>query len=212
MINKSTIFAFAAGVLAFASLPQAQAATLLFHVTVDTAPLTTSPNGPFSLDFQLNDGSGSADGNNTATLSNFTFGGGAATGSPTYLGGVTGDISSSLTFSESNAFNEFFQGFTAGTSLAFDVAISRNTDAGITPDSFIFSILDSTLGAITTSGPAGQSVQFDITSPIIGVDAVQSFNGNGDYTGVNASVVPEPSANLLALASIFGVLTIRRRK
>jgi len=212
MINKSNTLALAASVLAFASLPQAQASTLLFHVTVDTTPLTTSANGPFSLDFQLNDGSGLADGNNTATVSNFTFGGGAATGSPNYLGGVIGDISSSLTLSETTAFNELFQGFTAGTSLAFDVAISGNTDAGITPDSFIFSILDSTLGAITTSGSAGQTVQLDITSPILGVDAVQSYNGTGAYTGVNVSVVPEPSTNLLALASIFGVLTIRRRK
>src|SRR5262249_21463960 len=52
-------------------LPTAQSAfaTLDTLITINTAPLIGHAAGPFSLDFELIDGSGTSDANNTVTLS-----------------------------------------------------------------------------------------------------------------------------------------------
>jgi len=73
-------------------------ATALFRVTVNTSSLIGSSSAPFALDFQFNNGS--ILNNNTVTVDNFQYDGGAAVGAPTLFGGVTGNIgrvSSSIT-------------------------------------------------------------------------------------------------------------------
>src|SRR5262249_14340620 len=80
--SMKTLFTTLAGVatlLVSASL--ASATPLSFQVNVNTAPLIplVGTSGPFYLDFQLNDGSGTLAGVNTATISSFSFGGGSAT-------------------------------------------------------------------------------------------------------------------------------------
>ena len=68
------------GVIGLSGVANHAQAQVVFHVSLDTSALTTLA-GPFSLDFQLNDGSGTGDANNTAILSHFTFGtGGSALG------------------------------------------------------------------------------------------------------------------------------------
>src|SRR5689334_16903130 len=70
-------------------------AQIAFHLSMDTSVLVGHPAAPFFLDFQLNDGSGANDANNTISLSNFTFGGGTAgPGGALLTGGATGDLSS----------------------------------------------------------------------------------------------------------------------
>jgi hypothetical protein len=127
-------------------------ADLIFSVSLNTAPLVGHPAGPFSLDFQLNDGSQSGDGNNTATLSQFTFGGGSASGSASLLGGATGDLTKTVSLTDSSAFNEFTQEFNPGSSLKFTLDITTNTDPGNPPDLFSFAILDSGGSEIPTKG------------------------------------------------------------
>src|SRR5689334_22890104 len=69
-----------------------------YQVTVDTSSLIADPGAPFALDFQLTGGNPLA---NSITVSNFNFGSGYATDNPlTFtLGGVTGDLSSTVTLS-----------------------------------------------------------------------------------------------------------------
>jgi hypothetical protein len=111
---------------------------------MNTAPLAGHTAGPFSLEFQLNDGSGTNDGNNTASLSNFLFNGGAAVGSPTLNGGASGNLTSGVTLTDNSFFNQFIQGFTAGSTLSFRLSLSTNVGSGGTPDQFSFAILDKT--------------------------------------------------------------------
>jgi PEP-CTERM motif len=172
-------------------------AQAFYHVNVTTASLIGNASGPFSLDFQLNDGSGSGDGNNTATLNNFTFGGGSALGSASLIGGATGNLTSGITLSESAAFNEFYQGFTPGTTLGFDVALSANLDAGLTPDLFGFAILDSNLANIPTTGFADSLLLITINGVTPTVQTGSSLNP----TGVVATV-PEPSTLALAVLGL----------
>ena len=71
-MKRMRVAHFVSGMLAVACLLMAPAAhALLFTIEVDTAPLIGHPAGPFSLEFQLNDGSGTSDGNNTALIGPF---------------------------------------------------------------------------------------------------------------------------------------------
>ncbi len=181
----------------------------LYHVSINTAALVGNASGPFSLDFQLN--SGDTLSNNTAVISSFTYGGGgAAFGAPSAFGGATGDLTlNSISLSDSSAFNEFYQSFTAGSTLDFDLNLSQNVDAGPTPDGFSFSILDSSLASIPTTGVGDTLLTMDINSA--GLPAIADGSGTGAFSGISVTAVPEPSAALLGvLACGLGVLRRRR--
>ena len=182
-------------------------ASLDFHVDVNTGVLIGNSSGPFSLDFQLNGGGPNA---NTATISNFTFGpGGSGTvGSENYFGNSAGSLGTSVMLTSGTIpFNEFFQGFTTGGMLGFDVSLTTNVN--LTPDAFSFAILDGNTFNITTNG-LGDSlllVNLDGTSP-----ALLAFAGTGDYAGIVVTTIPEPDIILLVLTSLAGLGLVRRRQ
>ena len=94
---------------------------------------------------------------NIVTLSNFSFGGGSAADPSTdpaffTLGGVTGDIRSTVIIGGTAPDNYLSQSFTPGSQLSFVIAYTNNqSDSGI-PDSFDFAILDSNGVEIPTQG------------------------------------------------------------
>jgi hypothetical protein len=190
-------------------------ADFIFTVTVDTAPLIGHPAGPFSLEFQLNDGSGTNDGNNTALLSDFDFHGGNPVGPPTLIGGASGDLGSNIVLADNDFLNEFFQEFTPGPLLTFTVDLSLNVDAGPQPDEFTFAILDCTLIEIPTLGPADSLVLVDVT----GNPVVQTFAGNpsrptgcgGEPVFIPAPTLDEPPSLPLAFAALFALAPAIRR-
>jgi len=196
-----------------------------YTVTLDTRSLASepAPPAPFSLEFQLNDGDGTV--NNTITLSNFNFGtGGSATGSPTTTGGASGNLSSTVTLTDSSFFNEFIQGFTPSSTdpLSFLFDLTTNEEP-ITPDSFSLAIFDSSGIGIPTSF-FDVFLQADITSPLIintyASDASLSPPGCPTCAAIeipsllvttDTSPVPEPSTIVL-LTSALSVMALRRRR
>ena len=128
-------------------------ANIIYNVDWNTSDPSFGnvPPGPLSLAFELADGSGTGDGNNSVTLGNFNFGGGGASGSALTSGSVTGDLASSVTFTDATPFNIFIQGFTPGSSLTFTIDMTTNVDSGGIPDVFLMSLLDSTLSPIPTT-------------------------------------------------------------
>ncbi len=190
-------------------------AALFYHATVDTSSLIGDPLAPFSLYFQFNDGEGTGDANNTILLSNFTYGGGSATGMATATGGASGDLTLGISITDSSAFNDIYQGFTPGSSLGFDITLTTAVDAGPFPDKFGFANLDSSLSNILTAGPGDQFITIDVDSPtsptVLTFGSSQSPFTILPPTVTELAAVPEPATALFGLACV-GVAAVRRRR
>lgn len=161
-------------------------AAALFTVSLDTSALVGDPAGPFALDFQLTDGSGGGDGNNTAVVSNFNFHG----------GNWAGPASVSLT--DNSFFTDFSQTFAAGSALSFNVSLTTAVDAGPTPDRFTFALLDKDGFEIPTLGFANEFVGVDLNS----ADPTIETYSSDPLAGINIPAptitpVPEPNSALL---------------
>lgn len=185
-----------------------------FTVSLDTSSLIGHAGGPYSLDFQLGDGSGTSDGNNTATLSGFNFGSGAATGAATTSGGASGSLTLGAALTDSGFSNELFQSFTPGSTLSFIVSLTGKADIGPNPDEFSFALLDGASADVPTTGSAGAFVIADITPQGI---TRQTFAGTGPYAAIAAPIigspVPEMSTRpVFALGLVAGLLGLCLRK
>jgi len=219
LMMRGLTIAGVSGLLAFT----ASAAAINYNINLNTAPLIAHAAGPFSLNFQLTDGSGTNDANNTVTLSGFQFGtGGSAVGSPTRVGGATGTLGSTVTLTDSAFLNSFTQQFTPGNRLSFMAQVTTNVDAGPQPDEFSFAILDRTGTELpTASSFFDVFVTIDIDSPTsptvwtFGSDATRIPAGGGPPITIGAAqvqAVPEPAAGLLLGCGLLLFSTLSRKK
>ncbi len=187
-----------------------RAATLNFHLDLNTASLIGNAAAPFALDLQFSQGNGLS---NTVTVSNFVFTLGAPVGSATTSGGASGGLGSSVVLVDSSPINDLYQVFSGTTTgLAFDVSTTLNASAG-TPNLFSVSILDKNLLPILTTSPgAGTPAETDY---LVGVpiDDASTFSSVRTYSStvtgsttpgvtVAASPVPEPSGLALLLTAL----------
>ena len=188
-------------------------------ITLATIPLVGNPGSPFSLDFQFTDGSGTSDGNNTLTLTNFNFGGGSA-GVPILIGAASGTVAGGFTLHDSSFFNDVTLPFTPGSTLSFTVTTTANVDAGGTPDLFTFGILDRNgFNIPTTAGSFFDvfvEISLDSTSPPVLTFASDTSRplSTGDATPrLSAPIAtPEPGGLLLLLGGAMALAGLRRWK
>ena len=164
------------------SAPMAFAGSI-FTFTFDTTPLLGHPAGPFSLNFQFNDGSFPNDANNSANLTLFDLGGGSLVGLGLLTGGVAGDLSSSVLFQDSSFLNMYTQGFNVGSALSFGIDMTTFLDSGDTPDQFSFAILDNTGTEIPTTalGILGSDV-------LVSIDIVPSLASSAGVRGLSSAI------------------------
>ena len=213
---RTPLLALAA--LTTAVLSSAASASVIVGVSLDTSSLEGMAGSPFVLDLQLNDGSGTNDANNTAVVTQLSFGTGSAVGSPT-VGGGAAVSAGTLTLSDSSFLNSFDQAFQPGSKLSFDLNLTTNVDAGPTPDEFSMSLFDAAGNMIPTSGLLSAFLVVDIDSS---APQIQTFAGIGDFAAIGAPIVgptapptgsaPEPgTVALLGLAGI-GLLRARRKR
>jgi hypothetical protein len=197
------------------------AGVITYDIGLNTVPLIGHVAGPFAIEFQLNDGSGTGDGNNTAFVSNIALDGGAAVGSPTVTGGGSGNAATSITLTDSSFFNQFIQEFTPGNRLNFRLVLSTNVDSGGIPDQFTFAVLDSTGVEIPTLSPFNVFVQIDIDSanPLVqtfGTDTTRVPGAGGGSIDISAPIatpfaeVPEPTSLLVLAPGLLLIGYLRR--
>ena len=207
-------------VCAFCAICRTAIADVIYNVTLDTTSLVGHPAGPFYVFAEFTDGNGIGDANNTATLSNFTFGGGSALGSPLLFGGASGSLETGVTIIDSSALGFFAEQFAPGLQLSFSLDLTLNNDSGGTPDRFTFFLLDSSQVPLPTLAPSGDyffGADIYSTGPVLdawGSDPSRAPSvGNpvsiGAPTTTLVSGVPEP-ATIYSVGGALAMLSVLR--
>lgn len=212
MINKKNLIWLIAGLMAlfFGAGRNAYADGISDTITVDTSGLPSTPGS--EIVFYLIDGSGTGDGNNTATLGSFGFGGGSAgtVDSVNTTGGVSGDMTSAITITDSSFTNVLAEYFMAGSSLSFLLNLTTNVDAGPTPDQFGFAILDPSGNPVPTSDPTGNDnlliINIDSSDP-----AVTTYSDSVTVTPAGPVSTPEPGTLLMLCSGMIALGLVRSR-
>jgi hypothetical protein len=194
----------------------ARANFITYQVNVDTSSL----NGTSGyLDYQFNPGgNGAAPG--SVTITNFSPVGNLNPNDPnnSVSGDVTGSLTgvpSPLTLNNDTAYNDYFESFTYGNSINFDVTLSGPAvgSSGAVGSSFAFSLYDST-GTIPllTTDPNGSVLTINVNTD--GSTSVETFpqsGTNGTPAGSAVSTTPEPSSAVLFVSALPAALVFWRR-
>jgi hypothetical protein len=204
--------------LAVLSLAPFASADTLYNISLNTAPL--AGNGPFALDFQFLDGSGLPIdlNNNTVKLTAFAFGvGGSALGGGTANNGASGSLTTGITLNDSAFFNEYFENFTPGSVLSFQLDTTNAADPGGTPDLFTFAILDSSGDELPTTGPSSEFLDVSLGGGATpDVATFGSAPGSGFVLHAPVvqpeSPVPEPPTIVPLLVAALGLGTLKWRR
>jgi hypothetical protein len=177
-------------------------ADLSFQATVDTTPLAGVSG---YMAFDLLGGNPLQD--NVATITSFATAGTLGV-APSPSGDVTGSLPPGpLVETADQFFNEWLQPITFGSGLTtFELDVTTSYVSASTPDSFSFTLLDTSFSPFASSDPTGADRLFAIdlvggaTAPVI---FTSSF-ATATVTSA-ASAVPEP--NLVLFACIgFGLM------
>ena len=217
MADKKTFraIALALTVLPLVALPAAGAS---FTVSLVTSPLS----GTDILAFGLTDGDGVT--NNVVTLADFDFGGGSAvpgTADCTTIGdpgsGCIGDLASSVTLEDLTGTAFFFQEFSPGSLLSFNLTTTNNFAGGPTPDGFAMYVCDDATFASCYSDDANTlallvlALNGDPLSPTSFILTGATAQGLDAPTVTALAAVPEPATLILLVAGVAGVLRRRKR-
>ena len=126
-------------------------------------------------------------------------------------GNASGSLPGDLQFNNGAGFNDYFQAFTFGSSVSFDIALdgpALDSPAGYGSGStFAFSIFsdtDGTMPALTSDMVNGYALTVDINP-----DGSTTLR---NYTSSPTAVTPEmPTGALVTTASVLACLLKRRR-
>ncbi len=187
------------------------ASPIAYGVTINTSPISGTVG---SLDFNFNPGPFVTQ---SASLQILSFGSnGILAGSPSFMGDVSGTLPSTLTFDNGSGFNDYFEGFTFGTALAFSVslygpALSSPDGVSTSGSAFVFSMFSDPAGTtpvLTTDTTDGFAFKVDVN--LDGTATLSNFSSESSINTVSA--VPEPNSfALVALAVAIFRLSARVR-
>jgi hypothetical protein len=209
MKNSFLLIVAVAALLFTFGAPASFATGISLNVSINTSGLPTTPGS--EIFFIFTDGSGTGDANNTAALSAFALGGGAvgAVDSLNTFGGASGDISSTVSLTDSSFTNVFAETFSAGSSFSFLLNLTTNVDAGGTPDQFSVSIVDPSGNFLSPSDP--------LTGNLLAINLDSASPSTSTYSSlVNVSSpgpvgTPEPATILLLAAGLAAIALSTKR-
>jgi hypothetical protein len=187
-------------------------ADIIYDVTVNTSSVTGTPG---SLDFNFNPGPLVTQ---AASLRLISFSSdGSLAGSSMFNGNVSGILPATVTFDNGTAFNDYFEGFTFGSTLSFGVdlygpALTSPDGISTSGSAFAFSMFSDAAGtipALTTDATDGFAVT--ITVNLDGSTTLHNFST--ETTVVQLTAVPEPSsAALLGAIIALGIVCLWHRR
>ena len=150
-------------ILLLALAAPATAGPISYSVTINTSSIS---GGSYFIDVQLNPGDQSSQAL-TAVVGSFNLGTGSLAGSPSVIGDVTGTLPGSLTLVNSTFFNDYYEGFTAGMGIFFNLTLSgpaidspNGTATG--GSSFGISLFDGDNNPVLTVDPGGLLGRIDL--------------------------------------------------
>jgi hypothetical protein len=190
----------------------AAAAPITYDGTVDSSFISGKAG---SLDFEFNPGPLVTQAAALQIL-NFTSDG-ALAGSPTLTGDVAGALPAPLTFDNGTGFNDYFEGFTYGSTLSFQVslygpALSSPDGMSTSGSTFAFSMFSDAAGTmpvLTTDTTQGFAFTIDVN--LDGSTTVTNFSIQTTVVPATMPAVPEPSTLPLMVAGIGLWLAFRFR-
>ena len=161
----------------FLAASVAKAGPIIYDVTVNTSSITGTMG---SLDFQFNPGPLTTQSASLQIL-DFTSDGTLA-GSPSLTGDVSGALPATLTYDNGTQYNDFFEDFTYGTTLSFEVSLygpALSSPDGVSTSGSIFAFS-------MFSDPAG-------TVPVLTTDTVDGFAATLNVNLGGTTTVTDPS-------------------
>jgi hypothetical protein len=191
------------------------AGSIDYLVTINTSSVSGSAG---FLDFQFNPGNaGSQLAGAEITL--FDAGGGTlgAAGSIQSTGDVTGTLPGTLIFTNDQSFNDYFQGFTYGSSVSFMLelfgpALSTPNNAATAGSTFGVGLYDDSQNPIVTDqgNTTGFAGSVDINRD--GTTTTHAYPTGTERPSVTSfqQVVPEPATWILALLCACGLAAARK--
>lgn len=207
---RHVLFISAMALAGFASVARGG---ILYELTIDTRTIAGTAG---SLDFNFNPGplvTQAASLDISSFLSDGTpVSGSCALGGPCLTGDVSGTLPGTLTFDNGTGFNDYFQDFTFGNTLMFDVRLygpAVNSPDGISTSgsTFAFSMFSDAAGTI----PILTSDLTDGFAATIGLNLDGTSSVNNFSAETTVSAVPEPSSFVLVVVVALGMLCRCRR-
>lgn len=188
-------------------------ADLTYNVSIDTSSIDGTAG---SLDFNFNPGLGSAQLADLQIL-DFTTDGSLAGDCPCGTGDVTGQLPATLTFDNGTGFNDYFDQFTFGTTISFELdfygpAIDAPDGVSTAGSTFAFSMFSDSAGTmpvLTTDTTDGWA--FTINVNLDGSTTPGNYSPQSTVEMTGAGSAPEPRSSVLLGAGLLALLALRRR-
>lgn len=199
---------FSALLLCFAGSASAD----IYDVTINTSSIAGTVG---SLDFNFNPGplvTQAASLQIPSFLSN-----GSLAGSPALTGDVAGALPATLTFDNGTGFNDYFEGFTFGSTLAFNVslygpALSSPDGVSTSGSTFAFSMFSDAAGTVPVlTSDTIDGFAFTVDVNLDGTTTVDNFSTDTIVQRAS-SAVPEPSSLILLGTVVVLGATVRFRE